>query len=87
MPITSKPAYAVGEGGLRNIVQLGGERPEATPINQRSQAFALGREHEQEARRQALEALGLSGAAAFNQAALASHNARLAVALMGGGHV
>ena len=79
-----KPAGA--SGGPSNIVSWR-ERSEGSPEALRSQAFAVAREHEQEARRRALEAVSLYGGDAFTQAALATHYARQAVARMGGGHV
>ena len=78
-----KPAGA--SGGPSNFVSWR-ERSEGSPEALRSQAVAIGRQHEQEARRKALDALSLNGAAAFNKAALASFYARSAMNLMGGAH-
>jgi hypothetical protein len=84
MPNTSEPASR-GQDGLREGVSLSRrERSQIKPEDLRSQAFATGREHEQEARRRALQAVGLCGIDAFTHAALATHHARQAVALMTG---
>jgi len=83
MSLKEKPAGA--NGGLFEIVSWR-ERSEGSPEALRSQAFAVGRQHEQEARRRALEAVSLYGGDAFTQAALATHYARQAVVRMGGAH-
>ena len=82
MSLKEKPAGA--SGGLSEIVSWQ-ERTESSPEALRSQAFAIGRQHEREARRRALDAISLNGAAAFNKAALARFYARSAMNLMVGG--
>ena len=75
-----------GHGGRSKALVSWQEPREGSPEDLRSQAFAAGRQHEQEARRRALDAVSLYGGDAFTQAALATHYARQAVVRMGGAH-
>ena len=76
-----------GHGGRSKALVSWQEPREGSPEDLRSQAFAAGREHEQEARRRALDAVSLYGGHAFAEAALARFYARSAMNLMGGAYV
>ena len=74
---------ALGDRASRDALLLGGfERPEPSPNAGTPQRPTEARQCEGIARRHALAALCVGGALAVQQAALAAHFARRAVALM-----
>lgn len=84
-PSVNGEGAAPGQVQRLQVVQVAAKQREFKPQDAAEQVRAVARQHECWARSLAAQALKMRGAAAFNSAALATHHARQAVALMRGG--